>query len=280
MMIGDLVRERRVVGQAVRHRRGDQVAVPVLVLQALAVQRRPPRGAAEQEAARPHVAGRPDQVADPLEAEHRVVDVERDRVDRVRRVRRARGDERRHRSGLGDPLFEDLPVLGFLVVEQLIAVDRVVQLAGRRVDADLPEQRLHAEGARLVGDDRHHQLAELLVAQHLRQHAHERHRRRDGAAVRAVQELRERLVEALEAQRAGVGATLRQVAAELFAPLLQVRQFGAVLRRAVERHLDDVVVAERDVEAGPEAGGPLLRSASSAGASGSCLRPTRRGRSP
>ena len=56
----------------------DQVAVAVLVLQALAVERGPPGGAAEQEAAGPRVAGRPGQVADPLEAEHRVVDVERD----------------------------------------------------------------------------------------------------------------------------------------------------------------------------------------------------------
>ena len=105
------------------------MAVAVLVLQAFAVQRRPSGGAAEQEARAAHVGGGPDQVADPLEAEHRVVDVERNRVDAVGRVRRAGGDERRHRSRLGDALLEDLPVLGFLVVEQLIAVDRLVELA-------------------------------------------------------------------------------------------------------------------------------------------------------
>ena len=49
----------------------------VLVLQALAGQRGAPGGGAEQEAARLDVAGRPDEVADALEAEHRVVDVER-----------------------------------------------------------------------------------------------------------------------------------------------------------------------------------------------------------
>jgi hypothetical protein len=54
------------------------MAVAVLVLQALAVQRGAPGGAADQEAARLHVAGGPGQVADALEAEHRVVDVERD----------------------------------------------------------------------------------------------------------------------------------------------------------------------------------------------------------
>jgi hypothetical protein len=51
--------------------------VAVLVLQAFAVERGAAGGAAEQEAARLHVAGRPGQVADALEAEHRVVDVER-----------------------------------------------------------------------------------------------------------------------------------------------------------------------------------------------------------
>ena len=73
----DLVREGRVVADAVRDRAGQDVAVAVLVLQAFAVQRGAARGAAEQEAARLHVAGGPGQVADALEAEHRVVDVER-----------------------------------------------------------------------------------------------------------------------------------------------------------------------------------------------------------
>jgi hypothetical protein len=73
----DLVREGRVVAHAVGDGAGQDVAVAVLVLQALAVERGAPAGAAQQEAARLHVAGRPGQVADALEAEHRVVDVER-----------------------------------------------------------------------------------------------------------------------------------------------------------------------------------------------------------
>ena len=71
----DLVAVGRVVGDAVGDRRGEQVRVAVLVLQALAVERRAPRGAAEQEPARAVVAGRPGEVADPLEAEHRVLDL-------------------------------------------------------------------------------------------------------------------------------------------------------------------------------------------------------------
>jgi hypothetical protein len=43
-------------------------------------------------------------------------------------------------------------------------VDRFVQLALRGVDAQLTEQRVHAEGAGLVGDDRDDVTPELLVA--------------------------------------------------------------------------------------------------------------------
>ena len=98
----------------------------------------------------------------------------------------AGGDERRHRPGLGDAFFENLAVGRLLVVEQRVHVDRLVELAGVRVDADLAEERLHAEGARFVGHDRHDQLADLLVAQQLRQQPHEHHRRRGLAVLGAL----------------------------------------------------------------------------------------------
>ena len=63
------------------------MAVAVLVLQAFAGQRGAAGRAAQQEPAAAHVAGRPDQVADPLEAEHRVVDEERDHADAVAGMR-------------------------------------------------------------------------------------------------------------------------------------------------------------------------------------------------
>ena len=79
---GRLVGVRRVVRP--HGREGDRVeqAVAVLVLQAFAVERGAAGGAAEQEALGPAVGGGPDQVADPLEAEHRVVDEQRNHVDR------------------------------------------------------------------------------------------------------------------------------------------------------------------------------------------------------
>src|SRR6185436_11554365 len=72
-----LLREARVVGAAVRHGGGDEVRRAVLVLQALARERGAPGSAADEKTPRARIARGPDQVADALEAEHRVVDVER-----------------------------------------------------------------------------------------------------------------------------------------------------------------------------------------------------------
>src|SRR6267143_5718986 len=100
----DLVAERRVVRHAVGHGGGEDVRVAVLVLQALAVERGPPGGGADEEPARAHVACRPAEVADALEAEHRIEDEEGDHRRAVRRVRGRRGDPVAHRAGLGDAL--------------------------------------------------------------------------------------------------------------------------------------------------------------------------------
>src|SRR5215211_7092417 len=86
-----LIGPSRVVGHDVGDGGGEHVAVPVLVLEALAVQGRPPGRAPEQEPAGPHVPGRPGQVAEPLEPEHRVVDVERDHRQVVGAVGGGRG---------------------------------------------------------------------------------------------------------------------------------------------------------------------------------------------
>ena len=96
------------------------MALPVGVLEALAVQGRPAGGPTEHEPARAAVARRPHQVPDPLIAEHGVVDVERHHLHVVRRVRRAGGDERGDGARLGDSLLQDLPVLVLLVEHQLL----------------------------------------------------------------------------------------------------------------------------------------------------------------
>ena len=78
-------------------------------------------------------------------------------------VGRARGDEARHAPRLGDALLENLPVLGLAVVQQLVGIDRLVELARVGVDAALLEERIHTEGPRFVRHDRHDVFADLLV---------------------------------------------------------------------------------------------------------------------
>ena len=105
----------------------------------------------------------------------------------------ARRDPRRDRARLADALLEDLALAVLAVVHHLVVIDRLVELALRGVDAELAEQALHAEGARLVRHDRHDARAELRVAQQRGQDAHERHRGRDLAIARALEQRREDL---------------------------------------------------------------------------------------
>src|SRR5690606_40342504 len=95
---------------------GEELAVAVLVLEALAEQGRAPGRRPEQEAPRARIRGRPEQVADPLEAEHRVEGEERDHRDAPVGVAGAGRDEAGRRARLGDALSEvtALPDIGVL----------------------------------------------------------------------------------------------------------------------------------------------------------------------
>ena len=181
--------------------------VAVGVLQALAGQRRAAGGRADDEAARHLVAGRPLGVAGALEAEHRVEDVDRDERLAVRRVRRAGRGERRDGAGLVDADVHDLALRALLVGEEQLAVDRRVVLAVRVVDLRRREVRVHAERARLVGDDRHDAVTEVLRAQQVLQQADERHRGGDLLRARALLGQRVRVVaRQREARRGASGA--------------------------------------------------------------------------
>ena len=246
----DFVREGRVVADAVRDGAGHDVAVAVFVLQAFAVERGAPRGAAQQEAARLHVARGPGQVADALEAEHRVVHVERHHDAVAGAVGSGRRDPAAHAAGLVDAFLQDLALLVFLVVHHLVLVDRGVLLARGVVDADLAEQAFHAEGAGLVHQDGHHARAQRLVAQQLRQETHIGLGRGNLAAFgrglhHRLEDVQRRHGEAL----VGLGAAVRQVATQRLAALVQVAHLGGVVGRFVERDLGQLAVRNRDVEA-------------------------------
>ena len=187
--VRDLVGERRVVVHDRRVGRGQQRRVAVGVLEALAGQGRAARGGTDQEAAGQLVGHRPDRVAGPLEAEHRVEDVERDHVLAVRRVRRAGGRRGGHRARLGDALVQHLALRRLLVGEQQLAVDRLVELAGRVVDLGAREHRVHAERAVLVRRDRHDPLADVGVLHPVLEQPDRRHGGGDLVLARPLLEL-------------------------------------------------------------------------------------------
>ncbi|EBA08345.1 hypothetical protein SSE37_16073 [Sagittula stellata E-37] len=246
----DFVRERRVVADAVRDGAGKDVAVAVLVLQTFAVQRSPPGGAAQHEAACAAVARRPGQVADPLEPEHRVVDVERDHRHAVVGIRRCRRDPVGHGPGLVDAFLKHLTALGFLVVGHLFTVFGGIKLPLRIVDAHRPEQPFHAEGAAFVRHDRHDLLAHLLVAQQRGEDADKGHGGGELSVARVLQLLLEG-VEFRDLQLRRVGEPLGEGPAQFLAPLGQVGLLSVVERHERRVALRQFLVSHRNAEAVP-----------------------------
>ena len=219
-----LIGERRVVRDALGDARREDVAVSVFVLQPLAVERGASRRAADQEAARAHVARGPRQVAHALKPEHRIKGVERNHRYPVGAVGRRGGDPRRHCAGFGDALLQNLAVFVLLVEHELVGVLRGVYLTDVGIDAKLPEHAFHPESARLIRDDRHHELADFLVADDGVKDAHKRHRCRNLASFGASElglECRKRR----RFERRGLAAARGQQAPHRFHPLHEIFHF-------------------------------------------------------
>src|SRR5262249_24032696 len=136
----------------------------------------------EQEPPPTRVPERPDQVADPLEPEHRIEDEERDDRLAPRRVRGAGGGERRHRPRLGDPFLEDLALARLAIRKEQLRVHWLIHLAEGRIDLVLTKERVEPERASLVGNDRYDARTDGAVAQQVAQEARERRRRADADA--------------------------------------------------------------------------------------------------
>ncbi|MOA07392.1 hypothetical protein D3C78_1270840 [compost metagenome] len=137
----------RVVGHAAGDGGGQHMAVAVVMLQAFAHQCGSAGRGAEQKPPGAGIASGPGEVADALEAEHRVENVEGHRHHAMGAVGSARGDPGRNPAGFVQAFLHDLAVPGFLVIAQLTGVLRRVQLTDMGMDADLAEQGFHAEGA-------------------------------------------------------------------------------------------------------------------------------------
>jgi hypothetical protein len=158
----------------------------------------------------------------------------------VRRVGRGRRKPGRNGACFGDSLFEDLTVLRFAVIEQLLVILGIVELADRGVDAELAKQRLHAEGPRLIGDDRHDTFADGWILHQLREQLHEGHRGRLVAR---------RHVQRRDGELRSLDAARRKIAAECLAAGMEVLHFRAVGSWLQEAKLPHVVVRERHGEA-------------------------------
>src|SRR5215212_4502089 len=72
--------------------------------------------------------------------EHRVEDEERDHRLSMCRVRGAGRGERPHGAGLGNAFLEDLALLRFAVGQNVLRVDRLVELSMSSIDLELREQ--------------------------------------------------------------------------------------------------------------------------------------------
>ena len=159
-------------------------------------------------------------------------------------VRGGRRDPRRHRARFRNAFLEQLAVLRLAIVEHRARILRIVQLAERRVNADLPEERVHPERPRLVRNDRHDARSERLVAQQAAEEPHERDRGRHLFPL-GVQRERRDFFERRHGERRRVRRSRGQIPAERRAPRVQVAPFGALVGEAVEAHLREVVVRER-----------------------------------
>ena len=134
-------------------------------------------------------------------------------MNAVIRVRSSGCQPRTKSAGLVYTLFQNLALLVFLVKHQLLGVLRRIQLAFRRVNADLAEHAFHAEGACFVRHDGHDVRTDVLVANQRCEKPDEDHRGRSFALTRAF-ELRFENLEWRHLERLRFVTPLRQVAAE------------------------------------------------------------------
>src|SRR5690554_1669251 len=245
---GHFVAVGRVIGLTVRNGVRQYVAVTVLVLQAFAVQGGTAGGTADQEAAGLHVARRPGQIANALEAEHGVEHVERNQREAVGTVRSRRGHPGGHGTRFVDAFLQDLAFLVLPVVHDLVTILRHVLLAFRRVDTQLTEHAFHTESTGFVGHDRYNALADALVFDQGAQNPDKGHGSSNLTATGAFQHLLED-IQFRNLQRLAVLVALGIETTQLLPALLHIDQFRAVRRRTVIRHVFQFFVLQRNTEA-------------------------------
>ena len=172
---GYFILEGRIVRNTVRDQISLNVAVAVFVLQTLTVQRRTAGSTTQQEAACVHIAGSPCQIANALETEHRVVDVERNHGKVVVCVAGRSSNPVSHGTWFVNTFLQDLTVNRLFIEHQLVFILRSILLAFRVPNTVLTEHTFHTERTAFIWNDRHHAFADFFVFQQSRQDADESH---------------------------------------------------------------------------------------------------------
>lgn len=231
----------RVVRDTVRDSQRLNVAVTIFVLQTFTVQGGTTGSTADQEATRLLVASRPAQIADTLEAEHRVIDVERNHRQIVGAVRGRRCQPGTTCAQLVDPFLQNLTFLVFFIVSNLLAVLRGVLLTVRAVNTNLTEQTFHTESTRFVGDDRYQTIFDRLVLQHYVQGTNESDSGRDLFALLFQQ--RAEVLQARQLKLLGeVRLTAWQITVQFLTLCVQIGMLFRTFREGDVRQFFDICI--------------------------------------
>ena len=223
------------------------MAVTIFVLQTFTVQRGTTGSPADQEAASLLIASLPAQVADTLEPEHGVVNVERDHRQVVGAVRRCRRQPGCACAQFVDPFLQDLTFFVFFVVSNLLTVLRGVLLAVRAVDTNLTEQAFHTKGTRFIGDDRHEAVFDGLVLQHHVQGTNERDSGRNFFVLLFQQ--RSKIFQGRQLQLLiEVRLTARQIAVQFLTLSVQIGMLFGAFREGHVRQFFDIRIGNRHIE--------------------------------
>ena len=110
----------RVIGKAIWNEVSHDMAMAILVLQALTIQRSTPRGRAQQEAPCLGITSRPDKVHHALETKHRVENIERHHRVIMVAIRCRTGHPCGERTSLINAFLQDLALFVLFVKHDLV----------------------------------------------------------------------------------------------------------------------------------------------------------------
>mmetsp|Transcript_68294 Transcript_68294/g.160067 ORF Transcript_68294/g.160067 Transcript_68294/m.160067 type:complete len:277 (-) Transcript_68294:976-1806(-) len=249
--VGNFVGKGGIPTDHCRIRSPNQQGVAVLVLKTFTIQRSATGCGTEEKASSSGVGGLPNDVPDPLKAEHRVVDEERHRRTLLRRVRGASCDPGAQRTRFADALLKDLPIGRLSILHQDVMVHRRVVLPEGSMDLELVKEGVQSKCPGLVRDHGHTSLAEVARLHQLSQEARKCH----GCAhilwialVKHREKIRGRQVN--EATDLG-GCSHGKAAAQILPLLHHIPQLGRVRRRLSEElatlRVLDLLVRQRDL---------------------------------